>query len=999
MEKEFDESKLIRKQIVYPAYQTTKRFHNLYTDVRTFVRELIQNADDAEAKSIVLNINLSDEITVTNDGRVFDSRDIERLLTPCLGGKELEKTGAMNLGALSVLSISDQPLYHSGKKVLKFVMDHEKEDFVPYIDENNEMYFKGTKIHLPLHKRLSKEDIKKLGKIDEYLLHYSHLLFTIQLEKIEVNYPTKSLILTKKINQQKTHKHKRNKALISEILITEKRNDGKRNKINTNKWLIVEQKIDIPKKYFSQKEFESYEGDVVFPIYIAFKKISGDIPVRVNYPIYIIFPSDTQFGFGFVLSSNFRPETSRKGFSTEGLDGELNNFLLEEAGNLIKLVLDYLKEKISDLPLKKRIKYFNSLLNVLSYRKTHTSLEPYIEQYILDNIKSFLSKNILDYKGNWNKAKKIVIAEKGLWPFFNYHYNFIEPPSSEKLIDFLKSLGIKELSIEDLVDKFANKEIRNIETLYKAWEYLSIHRDSLDKELRCKLTQSETVPNRLNRLSSPVKIIIPNEDAIGLYDPTKELSSKFATNEVLTSFVRKFGARNMKKTDVLLYFISIKSRLSVKNLDLLKKYYNYFYKNGIYEKKQKIVLTNMGFRNSKEAFFNSEDIVSILKTNIPLVPPELEKEKICKVYLKSLGVSSELNPSFVVKHLRRYGSSIVSIKLLTYLSDNVKNLTDHDLDTLKDLEIIPTTTNEFLRPSECYFNTKKNQKIFGDLVHYFNLEDEQNKDFIKFFKKIGISKYPKIRHLRLALNQTISEYEDLDKTSKKKISSLVKRVELILDSVFKNKEKDEKEIFINELKEEPWMITTKGLFKPKESYLMEKKLIDLLGHSVPYTLINVPDKFIKAFKIRKKPNPEDVASHLLDFLVSKKKIPKEELKNKKEITRRFDKIYSYLGRTENFEKLSHKTKKRLLKDKVVYLLEHNCFEVGSRLIMYSRDAEMIFGDNIRSIKHSSYPNSLNFFKLIGVKTNISTDDIGDFLIQYISRGEIETKRLFMLYNL
>jgi len=115
--KEFKNINFTKQTIVYPAYQTTHRFHNLYSYVRTFVRELIQNADDADAKTIQFNIDFPSNIEVVNDGHPFDSNDIQRLLTPCLGGKDFEKTGAMNLGSLSVLSVSDQPLYHSGNTI------------------------------------------------------------------------------------------------------------------------------------------------------------------------------------------------------------------------------------------------------------------------------------------------------------------------------------------------------------------------------------------------------------------------------------------------------------------------------------------------------------------------------------------------------------------------------------------------------------------------------------------------------------------------------------------------------------------------------------------------------------------------------------------------------------------------------------------------------------------------------------------------------------------
>ncbi len=362
IEKKFENSNFTRKKIVYPPYQTTNRYRNLYSDVRTFIRELIQNADDSEAKTIKFNIKLTrKEVEVINDGHAFDSNDIERLLTPCLGGKEFDKTGAMNLGALSVLSVSDEPIYHSGKTLLKFEMDHDLEDFTPYINEDYESYFNGTRLVLPLHSRLSKDNKRKLDKIDEYLTKNSHLLFTLNLNKILLNYPNKRYEISKKIEETDTFQFKNLNIKLNTVTISEKITEGKKNRINDNTWYIAKYNVVVPKKYFNKRELDRIEKEIEVPIYLAFL-IENDLPTRVEYLIYIVFPSDTTYGIGCVISSNFRPETSRKGFSTDGLDGEFNIFLLKQASVLIELVLLHFKKKISLYPILERKRFFDALL-------------------------------------------------------------------------------------------------------------------------------------------------------------------------------------------------------------------------------------------------------------------------------------------------------------------------------------------------------------------------------------------------------------------------------------------------------------------------------------------------------------------------------------------------------------------------------------------------------------------------------------------------------------
>jgi hypothetical protein len=130
----------------------------------------------------------------------------------------------------------------------------------------------------------------------------------------------------------------------------------------------------------------------------------------------------------------------------------------------------------------------------------------------------------------------------------------------------------------------------------------------------------------------------------------------------------------------------------------------------------------------------------------------------------------------------------------------------------------------------------------------------------------------------------------------------------------------------------------------------------------------------------------------------KKSFLRENDKNKQEISKTFDKIYSFLGQSDHFSKLSNGIIRKFYSEPIIYLPTTKSFEKASRLVIYSREAEMIYGTKKFLIKHSDYPNSLNFFKKIGVKTSINTDDIADFLVEYCSSGDIDTRRLFMLYN-
>ncbi|MHA1147822.1 MAG: sacsin N-terminal ATP-binding-like domain-containing protein [Promethearchaeota archaeon] len=472
---EFKGSNFSEKKIIFPVYQTSNRYRNLYGDVRTWVRELIQNADDAGATSIIIDIKLPNLIEVINNGNCFKAEDVERLLTPTKGGKTLNQTGTLNIGALSVLSVSDTPLYHSGNILLKFEMDHDIEDFIPYLDENYKEVFHGTKILLPLHGRLSEDDLEKLSNIQSYLGDFSHLLFTKSLINIELKYPKKKYVFKKKIEKIKTLGQQNKKNFLKKVIISEKFNA----KIITKEWLIAESFLNVPKKYFCKKDYEKINENIGYSINLAF--LLNDYAIeRIDYPLYIVFPSETQTGLGFVLSSNFRPDTSRKSFSTEGIDGEFNRFLLRKIADLLELTLLYFKDSIHVLSLDKRRAFFKLFLKVLYKEDLITSIDKYINDIINKRILNFLKNNFLDHKGNWVKSYELFSAAPEIWSFLEDSYHFIEPPKEEIVQKLIKKLNIRELTTKDVIQRLSDKILDNNDKILNAWNYLFEHQEDLD---------------------------------------------------------------------------------------------------------------------------------------------------------------------------------------------------------------------------------------------------------------------------------------------------------------------------------------------------------------------------------------------------------------------------------------------------------------------------------------------------------------------------------------
>ncbi|ORY79100.1 hypothetical protein BCR37DRAFT_349993 [Protomyces lactucae-debilis] len=105
-----------------------------YSSENTLLRELIQNADDADAQSVVisyesivepasgfpedLNKRLTRRLTVKNDGQKFRSEDWMRLARIAEGNPTDGRIGAYGVGFYAVFSLCDEPFIVSGDQSL-----------------------------------------------------------------------------------------------------------------------------------------------------------------------------------------------------------------------------------------------------------------------------------------------------------------------------------------------------------------------------------------------------------------------------------------------------------------------------------------------------------------------------------------------------------------------------------------------------------------------------------------------------------------------------------------------------------------------------------------------------------------------------------------------------------------------------------------------------------------------------------------------------------------
>lgn len=179
---------------------------NTYKDSLHFIFELIQNAEDAEAENIYIDIN-EDYILFNHDSKSdFSIADINSITGIGSSTKKnsLNKIGKFGIGFKSVFTVTNSPYIFSG--TFKILINNY---YVPSIvDVNDEYYkiaeeFKGTTIILPFkHKILLKEECLRISLNSLENLKGTSILFLINIKRIQWKYGNESHIIKKIIFEE-----------------------------------------------------------------------------------------------------------------------------------------------------------------------------------------------------------------------------------------------------------------------------------------------------------------------------------------------------------------------------------------------------------------------------------------------------------------------------------------------------------------------------------------------------------------------------------------------------------------------------------------------------------------------------------------------------------------------------------------------------------------------------------------------------------------------------
>lgn len=167
--------------------------------------------------------------------------------------------------------------------------------------------------------------------------------------------------------------------------------------------------------------------------------------------------------------------------------------------------------------------------------------------------------------------------------------------------------------------------------------------------------------------------------------------------------------------------------------------------------------------------------------------------------------------------------------------------------------------------------------------------------------------------------------------------------------------------FLNDLKNRPWLFTTKGFVKPSEAFLPEKHIKDIFENSVPYVEDDISEDVVKLLGIRKEATVEE----LLDVLANHAK----KHTGSKDFTYR---VYKYL----NLIEIDQNIISRFKEENLIYVPSHEDKWLSSKNVIWL-DRSDVLGDDFAYLE-KIYSELNDFFvEILGVKKDVDTEHFAE----------------------
>ena len=747
------------------------------------VKELVQNADDAEATTIEFAIDDSGIIVVNNKNLTCCSNprskrkfcdfksnsknklcDVHAIRTFSSQNKQdnSDATGKFGVGFASVFLFTDAPEMSSGNIRLRFDIENGE---VP-IDVLSEG-FKGTRLKLPwatdpnsaIRVGLEKNAIEK-SQHDGIVKEISNsiirsLLFVKHLESASVIHNG-----SKKIKLERRKKD--NEIQISDLL------SGK-----TEKWILLE----------SDESYESPLKELI-PQHKAFsaRKTKFEILIprepKANFQglVYATLATNQKTFLPFHLNASFFPDTSRNSISFQDRSNERdlkvlwNKTIIQQSALFISSALPDLQHVISNDSIWEIIRSAFSI-----HKKRTGELVPECFASFWTQIKQIAShlEIIEDQNGNYRRSTDVSL----LIPSDKIHSSALsnlnishQSKNETELIDIYKELGAREISqrviaksVLTLIQNSRLEDVLNdlekISALYYLIEKLVQKDDSVDEEL-ATLSIWKNSKDYFSQFSD--LLLLPSDASLALAEelfPRLSFpSEKLKEYRSICSQIKVFSGDSLTYTlgqaSSFISFIesnALKTR-SVETFELVSKVLG----NEPFASTSLEKLRLMGMWPHSDGQLSSlvdsvlpgsfEDPIGIGR----LLAPEKLGTDMASILLNSFKIK-ELNINvYILQLLKSYSDSNEISKshsksLINQFARQMGALSSESIEALKDFEILFTSDGSAVKPRTTLYPTEKllefcSESDFDFLSLEFceslNLKAEE---FDTFLRKIGVT--------------------------------------------------------------------------------------------------------------------------------------------------------------------------------------------------------------------------------------------------------------------
>lgn len=162
--------------------------------------------------------------------------------------------------------------------------------------------------------------------------------------------------------------------------------------------------------------------------------------------------------------------------------------------------------------------------------------------------------------------------------------------------------------------------------------------------------------------------------------------------------------------------------------------------------------------------------------------------------------------------------------------------------------------------------------------------------------------------------------------------------------------------FLNGLKSNPWLFTTKGFVKPSDAFIPDNNIKSIFEDSIPYVDDDIPDDVVKILGIRKEPTVDKI----LDVISNHAEVNSDS----KDFASH---VYKYLNIVNDHQQIIS----RFENENLIYVHSHKDKWFSSKNVIWS-DKSNVLDDDFAYLE-KIYPKLEDFFVgILGVKKDVDT---------------------------